>query len=72
MTVPRNSANGKRLRLKGRGIPRATPATPTGDLYVVLDVVMPPADTDAEKAAYGALRDAFKFDPRANFTGDSL
>jgi len=46
-------------------------SNPERSLYVVLDVVMPPADTDAEKAAYGALRDAFKFDPRANFTGDS-
>jgi curved DNA-binding protein len=71
MTVPRNSANGRRLRLKGRGIPQATQSTPVGDLYVVLDVVLPLADTDAEKSAYGALRDAFKFDPRASSRGDS-
>ena len=30
MTVPRNSANGKRVRLKGRGIPQAMSATPNG------------------------------------------
>jgi curved DNA-binding protein len=71
MKVPHNSANGRRLRLKGRGIPQATPSSPAGDLYVVLDVVLPQAETNAEKAAYVALRDAFKFDPRANFTGDS-
>jgi curved DNA-binding protein len=69
MTVPANSANGRRLRLKGRGIPGASSDTPPGDLYVVLDLVLPPAGTDAEKAAYGALREAFKFDPRANFHG---
>jgi curved DNA-binding protein len=69
MTVPPNSANGRRLRLKGRGIPGASASTPSGDLYVVLDVVLPPAATDEEKAAYGALRDAFRFDPRANFQG---
>jgi curved DNA-binding protein len=69
MTVPPNSGNGRRLRLKGRGIPGSSPTTPAGDLYVVLNVVLPPANTDAAKAAYGALRDAFKFDPRANFHG---
>jgi curved DNA-binding protein len=63
MTIPSNSANGRRLRLKGRGIP----GTPPGDLYVVLGVVLPSADTDTAKAAYSAMRDAFKFDPRANF-----
>jgi curved DNA-binding protein len=67
MAVPPNSGNGKRPRLKGRGIPGASPATPAGDLYVVLNLVLPPAGTDAAKAAYGALRDAFKFDPSANF-----
>jgi curved DNA-binding protein len=67
MTIPANSANGRRLRLKGRGIPGASPSTPPGDLYVVLDAVLPPGDTDAAKAAYSAFRDAFKFDPRANF-----
>jgi curved DNA-binding protein len=69
MTVPPNSANGRRLRLKRRGIPGASPDTQPGDLYVVLDVVLPPAGTDAANAAYGALRDAFEFDPRANFHG---
>jgi curved DNA-binding protein len=67
MTVPPNSANGRRLRLKGRGIPGSSSSSPAGDLYVVLDVVQPAANTDAAKAAYGALRDAFQFDPRANF-----
>jgi curved DNA-binding protein len=69
LTVPPNSANGRRLRLKGRGIPGASPATSPGDLYVVLGVVLPPAATDAAKAAYSAMRDAFEFDPRANFHG---
>lgn len=61
LTLPPNSKSGSKLRLKGRGLPAKEP----GDLYVVLDVVTPPANTEAEKAAYGAFRDAFKFDPRA-------
>jgi curved DNA-binding protein len=67
MTIPPDSANGRRLRLKGRGIPGTSSATPAGDLYVVLSVVLPSANTEAAKKAYGALRDAFKFDPRAHF-----
>lgn len=63
MTVPAGSAGGRRLRLKGKGIP----ANPPGDLYVVLNIVLPPADSDAAKAAYDAMRQAFNFDPRANF-----
>jgi curved DNA-binding protein len=65
MTVPAGSAAGRRLRLRGRGIP----GNPAGDLYVVLGIVLPKADTDARKAAYNALREAFEFDPRANFYG---
>jgi len=65
MTVPAGSAAGKRLRLKGRGIP----GKPPGDLYVTLAIALPIADTDAKKAAYVALRQAFKFDPRAHFYG---
>jgi curved DNA-binding protein len=65
MNVPAGSAAGRRLRLRGRGIP----GNPAGDLYVVLGIVLPRADTDAKKAAYNALREAFEFDPRANFYG---
>jgi curved DNA-binding protein len=63
MTVPTGSAGGRRLRLKGKGIP----ASPPGDLYVILSIVLPPADSDSAKAAYGAMRQAFNFDPRAHF-----
>ena len=43
--VPENSQSGRKLRLKGRGIPAATP----GDLYLVLEVVLPPATTAKER-----------------------
>jgi curved DNA-binding protein len=65
MTIPANSPAGRRLRLKGRGIP----GNPPGDLYVTLEIVLPLADTDEKKAAYETLRKAFKFDPRAHFHG---
>ncbi|MFD1218073.1 MULTISPECIES: DnaJ C-terminal domain-containing protein [Microbulbifer] len=61
LTIPANSRGGNKLRLKGRGIPAKEP----GDLYVVLDIVTPPAHSDSEKAAYQQFAGAFSFDPRA-------
>jgi curved DNA-binding protein len=65
MTVPPNSAGGRRLRLKGKGIP----GTPAGDLYVALKIVLPPADNEKARAAYEAMRQALDFDPRKQFQG---
>ena len=62
LKIPADSAAGRRLRLKGRGIPGNTP----GDLYVVLEIALPSADTDAAKAFYRNMAEQFKsFDPRA-------
>ena len=60
MNVPAGSQAGRKLRLKGRGISGATP----GDLYVVLDVVLPPADTDDARALYREMASRMAFDPR--------
>lgn len=69
MTVPKGSSGGRRLRLKGKGIPGNGANTPAGDLYVVLTIVLPPADTPNAEAAYQTMRQAFNFDPRAHFYG---
>ncbi|NUN62450.1 MAG: J domain-containing protein, partial [Burkholderiaceae bacterium] len=61
VTVPAGSHAGRKLRLKGRGIPSSTP----GDLYLELGVALPPADTDTARAAWAALGKAFPhFNPR--------
>jgi len=62
VTVPANSRNGRKLRLKGRGIP----GDPAGDLYLVLEVVWPPADTEKARQAYRNLAQEVPFDPRRN------
>ncbi len=62
LTIPPNSANGRKLRLKERGIPARQP----GDLFVVLKIALPKADTDSARAAYEAFRQAFDFKPRAD------
>lgn len=60
LKIPANSVPGSKLRLKGRGIP----AKSVGDLYVVLKVELPPANTETEKNAYRAFARAVDFNPR--------
>lgn len=63
--VPAGSNSGRRLRLKGRGIPAANAAGAAGDLYLELDLAVPGAVTEAQQAAWAALREAYPgFDPR--------
>ena len=61
--VPENSQTGRKLRLKGRGIPAAT--TP-GDLYLVLEVILPPATTLKAREFYQTMAREFAFNPRQN------
>lgn len=62
LTIPPGSAPGRKLRLKGRGLP----GTPPGDLYACLQIALPPADSPAGKNAYVAMQAAFaQFDPRS-------
>ena len=61
LKIPAGSNQGSQLRLKGKGIPAKTP----GDLYVVLDVKLPPADTDQAKALYEKMSEEMDFDPRS-------
>lgn len=63
VTVPAGSGTGRKLRLKGRGIPSST--TP-GDLYLELEPAIPSAVTDAQRNAWEALATAYPgFDPRS-------
>ncbi|MBY0364663.1 cytochrome C biogenesis protein [Roseateles aquatilis] len=54
LTVPAGSASGRKLRLKGKGIP----GDPAGDLYALLSIALPPADSEASRQAYKTLRSA--------------
>ena len=62
LSVPAGSVQGRRLRLKGKGLPGKVP----GDLYAVLCIALPPAVSEADKASYSALAQAFAdYNPRA-------
>ncbi|HKU17381.1 MAG TPA: DnaJ C-terminal domain-containing protein [Steroidobacteraceae bacterium] len=60
LRIPANAKAGQKMRLKGRGLPGATP----GDQYVVLKIVLPPADTPQAKEIYERMQRELAFDPR--------
>lgn len=60
LKIPAGSQSGKRMRLKGRGIP----GDPAGDLYVTLKIVNPPTDDDAAMALYREMAEKLHFNPR--------
>jgi molecular chaperone DnaJ len=54
LKIPAGSQSGRKLRLRGRGLPAlrsGSTGAPRGDLYVVLQIVLPPASDEARKAA---------------------
>lgn len=64
VAVPAGWKPGRRLRLKGRGLP-AVGSHAAGDLFLALEIALPPATGEAERAAYAALAKAFPtFDAR--------
>lgn len=63
ITVPAGTSSGRKLRLRGLGLPKAGGGR--GDLLVRIQIVLPATLTDEEKELYGKLREASRFDPRA-------
>ena len=61
LKIPPNSQAGKKLRLKGRGIPAKIP----GDLYVIVQIVLPPATDEKTRAIYQRMQEELEFNPRA-------
>jgi curved DNA-binding protein len=61
--VPAGSQSGKRIRLRGKGLPDLRGAT-RGDLYAIVRIVLPEPSEKLEKAAR-ALEPLYKDDPRA-------
>jgi len=62
LKIPANSNQGSKMRLKAKGLPGKEP----GDLYVVLDVRLPAADTDQARALYTTMAETLPFNPRTN------
>ncbi len=60
LKIPPNSKQGSKLRLKGRGLPSRVP----GDFFVVLQIALPPADTELAKELYRNMQEQSDFNPR--------
>ncbi len=60
LKIPAGSDSGKRMRLRGRGMPGRTP----GDQFVTLEIHAPPAKTEAQRKLYEQMAKTFAYDPR--------
>lgn len=65
LKIPPNSEAGRKLRLRGRGLPGdASGKVATGDQIVELEVLAPRPQTESQQAAYESMREAFGDDWR--------
>jgi curved DNA-binding protein len=60
LTIPANAKSGQKMRLKGRGLPGKEP----GDQFVVLQIMVPPANTANAKQLYQQMAEEMAFNPR--------
>jgi curved DNA-binding protein len=65
LKIPADSQSGRRLRLKGRGLP----GKPAGDQIVTLRIDTPPADSPAAREFYEEMRTRLPFNPRRDMEG---
>jgi curved DNA-binding protein len=62
LTIPAGCKNGRRLRVKGKGLPRKTKGA--GDLFVVVEVHVPERLSKEEKELFEELKKKSSFNPR--------
>lgn len=55
VNLPKNAKNGQQLRLKDQGIPSKT----AGNLYLIINIVLPAAQSEQEQQAYQQFAEAF-------------
>lgn len=60
LKIPPGSNSGRRLRLKGRGVP----GQPPGDLIVTLKIVLPPQHDESARRLYEQMARDLAFNPR--------
>ena len=66
-TLPPGSSTGRKMRLRGRGLPN--PKGPAGDLLAEVQVVVPRRLTEEEKALFEQLRETSGFEPSGGVSG---
>lgn len=63
MKIPPGAQAGQKLRLKGRGMPYDNTS---GDQYVLLQILTPPAKTTADRELYEKMAELMPFNPRTD------
>lgn len=66
LKIPEGIRPGQKLRLAGKGLPRRAGESP-GDLYAVIQIVVPDKPSDRERELFEELSRASQFDPRRHF-----
>ncbi len=61
LKIAAGTPSGRKLRLKGKGIP----GKPAGDFYVIPQITIPPANTDAAKELYKKMEQELAYNPRS-------
>ena len=60
LKIAKGTIGGRKLRLKARGIP----GKPPGDLYVIPQITLPSADSEAASELYRQMKDKLAYNPR--------
>lgn len=65
LKIPPGARAGQQLRIAGRGLPK--PRSGAGDLFAILQIVVPATPSEREKALFQELARCSGFNPRAHF-----
>ena len=65
LKIPANSKSGQKMRIAKRGLPKKNEEH--GDLFAVIQIVLPAHLTEKELALFTALKESSSFNPRAHF-----
>ncbi|MDR0966711.1 MAG: J domain-containing protein [Myxococcales bacterium] len=68
LKIPEHSQSGRKLRLRGLGVPQLRGGGPRGDFYAVLQIVLPESDSKANQEAIRTLDAAYDLDVRAGIS----
>ena len=61
LKIPEGTSAARKLRLQKRGIP----GEPPGDMYVMLNISLPPADSDTARDLYRKMEQELAYNPRS-------
>ncbi|MDP2079712.1 MAG: DnaJ C-terminal domain-containing protein [Pseudotabrizicola sp.] len=71
LTIPKGTSSGRVMRLRGRGVARAS-GKAAGDQFVELRIVLPPVVDDSLRAFMAEWRNTNSIDPRAELLNEAM